>query len=175
MLDSVTRLSLSPAAADRVRAARLVARQVFAENEVMALRLLRDTRSTVVSEVMARSLLRFRREAAIPLILRAIGQDIPAAQSSRDHFDATSQVLLESLLDSELDGVEVRETIVTVLLGTEDSHETVGALETIGWIAPSGGFPASETTLAHVDELSGHTDELVRGLARKARQALAEP
>jgi hypothetical protein len=175
MLDPVTRLSLSPETDDRVRAARLVARQASAGSDVMVLRLLRDTRSTAVSEAMARSLLRFRREAAIPLILRALGQDIPAVQSFRDHFDATNQVLLESLLDSELDNVEVRETIVHVLLSTEESHETVGALEAIGWIAPSGGFPASETALAHVDELSDHADQLVRGLARKAREALAEP
>ena len=32
--------------------------------------------------------------------------------------------------------------------------------------------PATETALAQVDHLSEHADELVRGLARKAREAL---
>ena len=172
MLDPITRMSLLPDADDRKRAARLVARQPPGENEVMVLRLLRDTRSTAVADAMARSLLQSWREAAVPLVLRALGQDMPAADAARDHFDAKSQELLESLLDSELDGLDVRGEIVSVLLATEQSHELVGALEAIGWIAPSGGFPATETALAQVDRLSGHADELVRGLALKARAAL---
>ena len=172
MLDPITRMSLLPDMDDRMRAARLVARQPPGDHETMVLRLLRDTRSTAVADVMARALLHSWREVAVPLVLRGLGQDIPAADAARDHFDATSQVLLESLLDSELDGLDVRGAIVSVLLGTEESHELVGALEAIGWIAPSGGFPASDTALAQVDRLTGHGDELVRGLARKAREAL---
>jgi hypothetical protein len=172
MLDPITRMSLLPDADDRMRAARLVARQPPGQNGAMVLRLLRDTRSTAVADAMARALLHSWGDAAVPLILRALGQDIPAPDPARDHFDATSQVLLESLLDSELDGLDVRAAIVSVLLTTEQCNELMGALEAIGWIAPSGGFPATETALAQVDRLSEHADELIRGLACKAREAL---
>ena len=82
-------------------------------------------------------------------------------------------MLLESLLDSELDGVVVRETILAVVLDTADRRELLGALAAIAWIAPSGGFPAPADACARVGELSEGSDETVRGLARDALAALA--
>lgn len=156
---------------ERLRAAHLAARHDAAATEEVVMRLLRDPGDVAVTEAMATALLEVRREDAIPLILRALGQDLPAERDAR--FDEASQLLLESLLDSELDGVAVRETIPAVLLDTGDRRELLGALGAIAWIAPSGGFPAPPEARARVGELSESSDETIRGLARDARAALA--
>ena len=174
MLDPVTRLSLSQDWEERAEAARLVARDHRSESDPMVLRLLRDPRHVAVTEAMVSSLLAARREAAVPLILRALGHELPDDDEARDLFDAASEFLLEALVGSELDGVDTRGTIVSVLLETDDPNELVGALEAIGWLAPSGGFPFSAAALEHVEELARRAeDETVRGLAGKARTALA--
>lgn len=173
MLDPVTRLSLSKDWEQRVEAARLVARQDAAPSESMVLRLLRDATSAAVTAAIVAALLDARREAGIPLVLRSLGQDLPDEAEARDRFDQASQLMLEGLLNSELDGVDVRGAVIATLLETSDRHELVGALEAIGWIAPSGGFPASPLAVAHVEELFEHPDGTIRGLALKARAALA--
>lgn len=58
MLDPITRMSLRPAADDRMRAARLAARQPTGEHATVVLRLLREPRSGAVAETLARALLR---------------------------------------------------------------------------------------------------------------------
>ncbi len=174
MLDPVTRLSLSEDWADRVEAARLVARDHRGETDSMVLRLLRDTRHVAVTRAMVSALLAARREAAVPLILRALGQELPEDDDARDLFDAAGEILVEGLVDSELDGVDARGSVVSVLLETDDPHELVGALEAIGWLAPTGGLPFSAAALEHVEDLTrSASDDTVRGLAGKARTALA--
>jgi hypothetical protein len=174
MLDPVTRMSLSEDWAERAEAARLVARDQRDDNHVMALRLLRDRHHAAVTGAMVAALLAERREAAVPLILRALGQDLPDEDDARDLFDAGSEMLLEGLAAGERDGVDVRGSVVSVLLQADDPNELVGALEAIGWLAPTGAFPFSAAALEHVEELArGATDETVRGLAGKARTALA--
>jgi hypothetical protein len=120
---------------------------------------------------MATALLEVRREAAIPLILRSLGQGLPPESDER--FDEAGQLLLESLLESELDGIVVRETILAVLLEYDDRRELLGALGAIAWIAPNGGFPAPPDARARVGELSESADETIRALARDALAALA--
>jgi hypothetical protein len=164
MHEALERMARSADWVQRVRAARLVARLDAAESEAIVLRLLRDPDSTAVTEAMVAALLEARREAAIPLVLRSLGQD-----------RAAGQALLEGLLNSEIDGVEVRETIVSVLLETDDRDEVVGALGAIGWLAPSGGFVASPAAHAHVQALTEHPEEAIRVLARAALAALAAP
>jgi hypothetical protein len=144
-------------------AARQIARSDARENEVVVMRMLRDPRSGV-REAMVAALLDARREAAIPLVLRCLGQDRAAGQK-----------LLEGLLDSELDGLDVRGKIAAVLIATEDRDEIVGALSAIAWLAPSGGFPGSPAVLARVHELRESPDEPIRVLAEAALPALAAP
>ena len=81
--------------------------------------------------------------------------------------------MLEGLLSSELDGIEVRASVVLVLQDTDDRDELVGALRAIGWLAPSGGFPAPPEALAHVRELANDSDAKIRGAAQRAVTALA--
>jgi hypothetical protein len=161
--EALQRMATSPDWEQRVRAARLLARRAAAESETMILRLLRDPDSPAVTEAMVAALLEARHEAAIPLILRSLGQDRTAGQS-----------LLEGLLNSELDGVEVRETIVSVLMQTENQDEVVGALGAIGWLAPSGGFPSGPAARAHVEELTAHSEDAIRVLAKAALAAFGE-
>ena len=113
-LEALERMSRSGNRDERLRAARIAARHDAAETEELVLRLLRDPNDVAVTAAMATALLEVRREAAIPLILRSLGQDLPAESDER--FDEAGQLLLESLLDSELDGVVVRETILAVML-----------------------------------------------------------
>ncbi len=174
MFDPVTRMSLSKLWEERVEAARLVANDHRSQSDAMVMRLLRDSRHVAVTAAMVSALLAARREAAIPLILRALGQDLPDDEEARDLFDAASEFLLEALVDSELEGIDARGAVVSVLLETDDPNELVGALEAIGWLAPGGGFPSSDEALEHVERLARDgTDETVRGLAGKARTALA--
>ncbi len=107
---------------------------------------------------------RLRREAAIPLVLRSLGQDRPRDAASR---------CSRACINSELDGVDVRGAIVAALLASDDRDELVGALEAIGWLAPSGGFPATPAALGRVLELSEHDEEAIRILAAQALVALA--
>ncbi len=172
MLDPITRMSLSDDPAERARAARLVARNDLSESHAMVLRLLRDARSVDVTRAMAGALLGLRRESGIPLIMRGLGQDIPEDETARDHFDEGSRAMLETLRSSELDGVDVRHAVVSLLLHSDDRNELVGALEAIGWLATSGDFPASPLALAQVEVLAEHPDETLRGLARRALTAL---
>ncbi len=111
---------------------------------------------------MARALLELRREAAIPLLLRSLGRQ-----------RASGQILLESLLDSELDDVDVRRTITAVLVHTSDRDEIAGALSAIGWLTPSGGFPGSPEAHARVQALCDDPDEAIRVLAQAAHVAFA--
>jgi hypothetical protein len=113
-------------------------------------------------EAMASALLELRREAGIPLLLRSLGRQ-----------RAAGQILLERLLDSELDGVDVRATIISLLLETNDRDEIAGALSAIGWLTPSGGFPGSPASQARVLALCEDADEAIRVLARAALIALA--
>jgi hypothetical protein len=113
-------------------------------------------------EAMASALLELRREAGIPLLLRSLGRQRTAGQ-----------ILLESLLYSELDGVDVRGTIVSILLATSDRDEIAGALSAIGWLTPSGGFPGSPACRTRVLALCEDADEAIRVLARAALVALA--
>jgi hypothetical protein len=113
---------------------------------------------------MVAALLEARREAAIPLVLRCLGQDRAGGQN-----------LLEGLLDSELDGLDVRGKIAAVLVATDDRDEIVGALSAIGWLAPGGGFPGSSALHARVRELGESPDEPIRVLAEAVLAALAAP
>ena len=142
-------------------AARLLARRATPESEQVVMKLLGDPRRGV-REAMVAALLDARREAAIPLVLRCLGQ-----------HRAGWQNLLEGLLDSELDGLDVRGKIAAVLIASDDRDEIVGALSAIAWLAPGGGFPGSPAVRARVQELSGSEDEPVRVLAEAALAALA--
>jgi HEAT repeat protein len=144
-------------------AARLLARRAAPESEDVIQVLLRDPRSSV-REAMVAALLEARREAAIPLLLRCLGQDRAGGQN-----------VLEGLLDSELDGLDVRGKIADVVTATGDRDEIVGALSAIGWLAPGGGFPASAALLQRVRELAESPDEPIRVLAQAALAALAAP
>jgi hypothetical protein len=170
-LEALDSMSRSGDRDERLRAAHLAARHDAVATEEVVMRLLRDPGDVAVTAAMATALLEVRREAAIPLILRSLGQDLPAERDER--FDQAGQLLLESLLDSELDGVVVRETILAVVLDTADRRKLLGALAAIAWIAPSGGFPAPADARARVGELSESGDETIRGLARDALAALA--
>ena len=67
MSDALAAAGAAPrTAAERVRAARLLARSDAADEEALVLRLLRDPGSTAVSEAMVTSLLEARREGADP-------------------------------------------------------------------------------------------------------------
>jgi hypothetical protein len=144
-------------------AARRVARGDARENETIVVRMLRDPRSAV-REAMVAALLEARREAAIPLVLRCLGEDRAGGQN-----------LLEGLLESELDGLDVRGQIAAVLLASGDRDEIVGALSAIGWLAPGGGFPGSDAVRARVRELGVNEDEPIRVLAEAAFAALDAP
>jgi HEAT repeat protein len=166
MPDALERLSRSADCGERVRAARLVVRSDAADREAIVLRLLRDPGSTAVSEAMVAALLETRREEAIPLILRSLGQTdgAPPGQSE--------QCLLDGLLNGELDGVDVRGSIVTVLLETHARDELLGALAAIAWLAPGGGFPAPPAALELAEELAGDANEAIRTAALNALAAL---
>jgi hypothetical protein len=125
------------------------------------LRLLSDRREGA-PDAMAAALLELRREAAIPLLLRSLGRQ-----------RARGQILLERLLDSELDEVDVRGTITSILAHTCDRDEIAGALSAIGWLAPSGGFPGSPATRARVQALCDDPEEAIRVLAQAALVAFA--
>ena len=161
MLAALERMSRSQDWVERVRAARLLARLDPGASEAIVVRLLTDE-TTAVVEAMVSALLDARREAAIPLVLRTLGRR-----------RAAGQPLLEGLLTSELDDVDVRGTIVSVLLASEDRDEVVGTLGAIAWLAPGGGFPATPEAFARVMELSEHAEEAVRILAGEALIALA--
>ena len=165
MRDALARLAYSEDWAERVRAAQIIAWGDVAEREAIVLRLLRDPGSAAVSEAMVTSLLEARREGAIRLILRSLGQRPEGGGDSAD-------CLLESLLNSELDGLDVRGTIISVLLETDSRDELLGALGAIHWLAPGGGFPAPERALAHVTRLARDSDESIRVAARRALTAL---
>ena len=143
-----------------LEAARVLARQDARENEAVVLRMLRDPRSGI-AEAMVAALLEARREAAIPLVLRCLGER-----------RSEGQLLLEGLLESELDGLDVRGKIVSVLIDTDDRNEILGALSAIGWLAPSGGFPGSPAAIARVQSLSESPEDAVRILAQAALTAL---
>ena len=164
--DAIERMASSEDWSERARAARMLARAGPGDKEEIVLRLLRDPGSAAVSEAMVAALLEARREGAIRLILRSLGHDGDASQES-------AQTLLEGLLSSELDGIEVRASIISVLQDTDDRNELVGALRAIGWLAPSGGFPAPPEALAHVKELANDSDATVRAAAQRAVTALA--
>ena len=166
MPDPLVEMSRSEDRGERVRAARLAARSGAGENDEIVLRLLRDGDSTAVSEVMVAALLEARREAAVPLILRSLGQAGGAA-------DEAAQCALEGLLSSELDDVDVRGSIVSVVQGTHDRLELIGALAAISWLAPGGGFPAPPAARVHVAELAGDPDEMISEAAQRALAALA--
>src|SRR5215212_3769045 len=101
MLEALEHMSRSEDWVERVRAARLVARLEPAASEAIVVHLLMDDH-TAVAEAMVAALLSERRESAIPLVLRTLGRR-----------RATGQPLLEGLLSSELDDVDVRGTIVS--------------------------------------------------------------
>jgi hypothetical protein len=164
MGDLLERMSRSTDSSERARAARLVARHAV-EKEEIVLRLLRDPGSTAVSEAMVAALLEARREGAIRIILRSLGQAEGAS-------DETAQCILEGLLSSELDGIEVRGSIVSVLQETDEPRELVGALRTISWLAPEGGFPAPPAARAQVTELANASDATIREAAQRALTAL---
>lgn len=168
MSDALARLAHSEDWAERVRAAQLLAWGDVAEREATVLRLLRDPGSTAVSEAMVTSLLEARREGAIRLILRSLGQGGAGEGAGGE----TAECLLEGLLESELDGLDVRGTIIAVLLETDSRDELLGALEAINWLAPSGGFPAPAEALAHVTRLGRDSDEEIREASSKALTAL---
>jgi hypothetical protein len=162
MLAELERMSVSADWVERVRAAQLVTRLDPGASEPIVTRLLMDSESTRVAETMVASLLNVRREAGIPLVLRSLGRR-----------RATGQPLLEGLMNSELDDVDVRGTILSVLLATEDRDEVVGALAAIAWLAPGGNFPASPAALDRVVELTEHSEEAIRVPAAQALTALA--
>jgi hypothetical protein len=144
-------------------AARHLARSDARESEAAVLRMLRDPRGGV-REAMVAALLEARREAAIPLVLRCLGENRAGGQN-----------LLEGLLESELDGLDVRGKIAAVLIASVERNEIVGALSAIGWLAPGGGFPGSAAVRARVRELAESPDEPIRVLAEAALAALGAP
>ena len=97
----------------------------------------------------------------------------PAPPAQPRPARASGQILLESLLDSELDDVDVRGTITSILADTSDRDEIAGALNAIGWLTPSGGFPGSPESRARVQELCDDPDEAIRVLAQAALVAFA--
>jgi HEAT repeat protein len=168
MTDPLARLAASEDSSERVRAAQLIARSDAADKEAIVLRLLRDP-DTTVSEAMVAAVLEVRREGAIRLILRALGQPDGAAPDGND------ECLLEGLLNGELDGVDVRGSIVSALLETHARDELLGALAAIAWLAPSGGFSAPPSARALVRELAADSNEAIRSAAREALAALGAP
>jgi hypothetical protein len=168
MTDPLARLAASEDWSERARAAQLIARSDAADKEAIVLRLLRDP-DTAVSEAMVAALLEVRREGAVPLVLRALGQPDGAAPDDND------QCLLEALLNSELDGIDVRGTIVSTLLETHARDELLGALAAIAWLAPSGGFSAPPSARALVRELTADANEAISAGARSALAALGAP
>lgn len=161
MLAELERMSLSADWVERVHAARLVIRLDPGTSEAIVTRLLMDFESVPVAEAMVAALLNVRREAGIPLVLRSLGR-------SR----VTAQPLLEGLMNSELDDVDVRGTIAGVVLASEDREEIAGALMAIAWLGPGGNFPASPAVHARVSELAGHPHEAIPILAAAALTAL---
>ena len=109
MLAELERMSLSSDWVERVHAARLVTCLDPGTNEAIVTRLLMDSDSVPVAEAMVAALLGVRREAGIPLVLSSLGRTRAGAQP-----------LLEGLMNSELDDVDVRGTIVERLLASED-------------------------------------------------------
>jgi hypothetical protein len=95
-------------------------------------------------------------------VVRALGQKRAAGQG-----------LLEGLLTSELDDVDVRGSLTRVVVETHDRDELIGALQAIGWLAPSGGFPATTALQLRVHALIGHPEEAIQVLARQALVALS--
>jgi hypothetical protein len=166
MSDAIARLARSDDWVERVRAAHIIAWSDVAAREETVLGLLRDPGSAAVREAMVASLLEARREGAIPLILRALGQ------SGGDATAEAAQCLLEGLLDSELDGLDVRGTIISVLLESDARDELLGVLAAINWLVPGGGFPAPPRALARVTRLARDKDEAMRKAARDALPAL---
>jgi hypothetical protein len=166
MADSLEQMSRSDDRGERVQAALLAARSDPGDKDEIVLRLLRDPDSTAVSEIMVTALLEVRREGAIPLILRSLGEAEGAS-------DETAQCALEGLLSSELDGVDVRGSIVSVVLETQDRLELIGALVAISWLAPGGGFQAPRAARVHVAGLAVHSDAAISEAARQALAALA--
>jgi hypothetical protein len=75
------------------------------------------------------------------------------------------------LLESELDGLDVRGSIVSVLLGTQCRQELLGALAAINWLAPRGGFQAPPAALSRVGELAEDSDTAIRRAATRALTA----
>ncbi|HET6173044.1 MAG TPA: HEAT repeat domain-containing protein [Gaiellales bacterium] len=165
MSDPLERMARSTDWTERASAARQLARRAPGDAEEIVLRLLRDPGSTEVSQTMVAALLEARREGAVRLLLRSLGQDEGGAE--------TTQCILEGLLSSELDGVEMRAALLSVLQEAGERHELLGALRAIGWLAPSGGFPAPPEAFAHVSELSNDSDAAIRAAAQRALTALS--
>ena len=109
----------------------------------------------------------------VTALLQPPGGRGPARPAHARPAPRGGQALLEGLLTSELDGVDVRGTIISVVLGSGDRDEVVGALGAIAWLAPGGGFPAPPEAFTRVLELSEHAEEAVRILAGEALVALA--
>ena len=128
---------------ERVHAARLVSRARPATSETIV-----DappdgfSESVPVAEAMVTALLDVRREAGIP-------SRPPLRSASRR---ATGQTLLEGLMNSELDDVDVRGTIVDVLLATEDRDEIAARSARSRGRPPAGTFRRSPAALLRVIE-----------------------
>ena len=102
-------------------------------SEAMVLRLLARHVPRRSPTAMVSSLLRTRAEAAIPLDPARAGQEIPTT-TTRATSSSGRRDLVESLAGSELDGVDVRGTIVSVLLETEDPNESwARSRRSTGW------------------------------------------
>jgi HEAT repeat protein len=163
---ALARLAHSEDWTERVRAAQVVVWSDVADREAIVLRLLADPDSSAVREAMVMALLEARREGAIRLILRSLGQN---------GAGEVAATLLEGLLDSELDGLDVRGSIVSVLFESGDRDALLGALTVIDWLAPSGGFQAPARALARVGELAEDSDEAIRVAATRALAAFDSP
>ena len=87
---------------------------------------------------------RSSRRAARPRSRSSCGRSVTSSRTTTRRAISSTRPAsssLEALVGSELDGVDTRGTIVSVLLETDDPNELVGALEAIGWLAAERRLP----------------------------------
>jgi hypothetical protein len=138
---------------ERARAARLVATHTGVEADAIVLRLLWDARDTGVCEAMVAALVEARADAAIPLILRALG-DQPVGDDGEP-----ADFMLRGLVQADASGLPVEELVESVLVSSEDRLQVRGVLRALAWRAP---FGVSSAALARIRLLLSDPDRDIR-------------
>jgi hypothetical protein len=168
---SLERLAGSENYADRVEAARIAARADGGANDAIVLRLLCDARDTAVPQAMAESLVEARGEAAISLLLRALGADIPADADDHGHQEA-AEYTLNGLSRLWVEGVDVDAALTTTLLEAPSPQELIGALVAIQHYGSINFRRRSDAVRARLRELIAQSEYEIRALAWYALEEL---